>query len=1274
MAAGFDHARGDVIVPMDGDLQNDPADIRALLDKIDEGYDVVSGWRRDRKDSFVRRLPSRIANWLIGRVTGVRLHDYGCTLKAYRAEIVRETRLYGEMHRFLPALAYQAGARITEIPVTPPSAVAGKSSYGLGRTFKVLLDLMTVKFLSVWSTKPSYVFGGSGRVLCLLGTAFVTWTAYEKFVNGVYVYRQPSLIVGVFLFTIGLNLILLGLLAELIVRTHHESQAQAHVPRARAPNFEEPVAAPVAAVPHVRDLRDVGPAPVDRAVLARMTRVLRAPRAGRRGLPRRRRRRRHRGRARLPPAVDHRPRHRATSRSRTRTASVQVVFNGEIYNYRELRAELVAPRPPVRDDADTEVIVHLYEDLGAALRRAAQRDVRVRALGRRSERGCCSHATASGRSRSTTPKSATALLFGSELKSLLEHPRCPRELDFDERSPRTSRSSTSRRRARSSRASEAPRRPRPRLARRAVVGSSVLGSLVRARRRRRARRGATRRSFARVCAPPSAATARQRRPARRVPERRDRLELGRRDDVRGAAGRSRQDLLDRLRRARASTSRRTRGGSRSTSAPTTTRTCSRRARMLDLLPTVAGLPRRAVRRRVGPADVPALALHARVGHGRARRRRQRRAPRRLSDLPRRPRRRVLPGASRAARARRDPARGPPARLDRRTSASTSSSSGSCAARRRRRRSGTPSGSARSRRPSRARLLTRPAVDPFEEHRRRFASAPTRRPRRAADLPLREDVPPGRHPREGRPREHGLLARGARAVPRRRARRVPRPRSAAAQAARFGTKHLLKRAMARPAPDGHRRRGRRRASAFRSPSGSRASCANRSRTSSRRSGSRQGIFEPRRGRAPRLRAPERATRPPQAALDAVRVPALAPTLDRARPRRGARGGRRARQRPMSGALRRATSSCPESRLLRASRSRADGDDEVARRRARLRRLRPPLADPRRDSAPRAAGSRASSSGRQPRHSAGSGSTSRACTRSSRRSSSTGSHPTRARVLPRQARARRRLRNRPPRVLRGDLRSASEVVALDLSDAVETARETSRRSTTPTSCKAISSARRSARPTEGGGFDLIYSIGVLHHLPDPYAGFPARSSYLRPGGTIAVWVYGYENNGFVRNVVEPMRRVSTRVPPPCCARSPGRSPSASTASRRASTDRSHGTAVGQTLPLDDYLTSVADFSFRQNYGDRLRPARRSDRRVHPRARARELVPRERTRGRQDHPPARELLARQGRPLLPAKRQAGVESSRRDESRRSPASPSARHVCASRRRWPVRRSRVR
>jgi hypothetical protein len=223
---------------MDGDLQNDPADIALLLEKIDEGYDVVSGWRRERQDNVVRRLPSRVANWLIGRVTGVRLHDYGCTLKAYRSEIVEATQLYGEMHRFLPALAHQAGARITEIPVSHHPRVSGRSKYGLGRTLKVLLDLLTVKFLSV-STKPSYVFGGSGLVLCSLGSVFVAWTAYQRLFNGVFVYRQPSLLVGVFLFTVGFNLILLGLLAELIVRTYHESQSKPVYLVRELRNFEE---------------------------------------------------------------------------------------------------------------------------------------------------------------------------------------------------------------------------------------------------------------------------------------------------------------------------------------------------------------------------------------------------------------------------------------------------------------------------------------------------------------------------------------------------------------------------------------------------------------------------------------------------------------------------------------------------------------------------------------------------------------------------------------------------------------------------------------------------------------------------------------------------------------------------------------------------------------------------------------------------------------------------------------------------------------------------
>jgi len=240
MAAGFDHARGAVIVAIDGDLQNDPDDIPVLLAKIEEGYDVVSGWRRERSgDGRRRTIPSRVANWLIGFVTGVHLHDYGCTLKAYRVDVLEDVHLYGEMHRFLPALAYLSGARIAEVPVRHEPRRAGKSKYGLGRVWRVVLDLLTVKFLLAYSTKPSYVFGGSGLALCFFGVAAGAYTAYQKFVNGIYAYRQPSLLVAVFLFSIGLNLILMGLLAELIIRTYHESQAKPTYSLRELRNFDD---------------------------------------------------------------------------------------------------------------------------------------------------------------------------------------------------------------------------------------------------------------------------------------------------------------------------------------------------------------------------------------------------------------------------------------------------------------------------------------------------------------------------------------------------------------------------------------------------------------------------------------------------------------------------------------------------------------------------------------------------------------------------------------------------------------------------------------------------------------------------------------------------------------------------------------------------------------------------------------------------------------------------------------------------------------------------
>jgi glycosyltransferase involved in cell wall biosynthesis len=226
MSAGFDRARGEVVVPMDADLQNDPADIGRLLAEIDEGFDVVSGWRKDRKDrALTRRLPSVMANWLIGRVTGVRIHDYGCTLKAYRREVLREVHLYGEMHRFLPALAAWAGARIGELVVTHHPRRAGVSKYGLGRTLKVLLDLLTVKFLGGWATKPIYVFGLLGLLLCALGMGAAGIVVVEKiYLPDAPAHRNPLLLLATFLFIIGMQSVMLGLLAEIGVRTYHESQ------------------------------------------------------------------------------------------------------------------------------------------------------------------------------------------------------------------------------------------------------------------------------------------------------------------------------------------------------------------------------------------------------------------------------------------------------------------------------------------------------------------------------------------------------------------------------------------------------------------------------------------------------------------------------------------------------------------------------------------------------------------------------------------------------------------------------------------------------------------------------------------------------------------------------------------------------------------------------------------------------------------------------------------------------------------------------------------
>jgi glycosyltransferase involved in cell wall biosynthesis len=225
MAAGFEHSRGEVILPMDGDLQNDPADIPRLLAKLDEGYDIVSGWRKDRKDkTFRRKIPSRIANWLIGKVTGVKIHDYGCSLKAYRAEVVQHIKLYGEMHRFIPAIASWHGARITEMVVNHRARIHGKTKYGLIRTLKVVLDLITVKFLGGYGTKPIYLFGGVA--LALMGGAALSGAAVivRKLAWGLSMISSPLLLLTVMLTVLSAICVMLGLLAELMVRTYHESQ------------------------------------------------------------------------------------------------------------------------------------------------------------------------------------------------------------------------------------------------------------------------------------------------------------------------------------------------------------------------------------------------------------------------------------------------------------------------------------------------------------------------------------------------------------------------------------------------------------------------------------------------------------------------------------------------------------------------------------------------------------------------------------------------------------------------------------------------------------------------------------------------------------------------------------------------------------------------------------------------------------------------------------------------------------------------------------------
>ncbi|MEA5582708.1 glycosyltransferase family 2 protein [Nodularia harveyana UHCC-0300] len=227
MAAGFKYATGKVIVTLDADLQNDPADIPLLLAKLAEGYDLVSGWRHQRQDAVISRLiPSKIANWLIGKVTEVKLHDYGCSLKAYRSEVLADMNLYGELHRFLPALAYIEGARITEIPVRHHARRFGRSKYGIWRTFRVMMDLLTIYFMKKFLTRPMHVFGLLGLGSMVTGTLIGMYLTFIKLAFSESIGNRPLLILAVLLLVTGVQLFCFGLLAELLMRTYHESQGR----------------------------------------------------------------------------------------------------------------------------------------------------------------------------------------------------------------------------------------------------------------------------------------------------------------------------------------------------------------------------------------------------------------------------------------------------------------------------------------------------------------------------------------------------------------------------------------------------------------------------------------------------------------------------------------------------------------------------------------------------------------------------------------------------------------------------------------------------------------------------------------------------------------------------------------------------------------------------------------------------------------------------------------------------------------------------------------
>jgi glycosyltransferase involved in cell wall biosynthesis len=227
ISAGIDHAKGDIIVLMDADLQNDPEDIPLMMELIEQGYDVVSGWRKARQDKFLTRiLPSKIANWIISSVTGVHLHDYGCTLKAYRREVLEGFRLYGEMHRFIPAYAGSVGAKIIEVAVNHHPRLHGETKYGLDRTLKVILDLFTVKFLMSFFHKPIYLFGGTGLALMIVSGLALLFLMVRRLWIGTSVLSSPIFQASTMVMILGFQSILMGLIAELLVRTYHESQAK----------------------------------------------------------------------------------------------------------------------------------------------------------------------------------------------------------------------------------------------------------------------------------------------------------------------------------------------------------------------------------------------------------------------------------------------------------------------------------------------------------------------------------------------------------------------------------------------------------------------------------------------------------------------------------------------------------------------------------------------------------------------------------------------------------------------------------------------------------------------------------------------------------------------------------------------------------------------------------------------------------------------------------------------------------------------------------------